>query len=94
LTNSISPTILPILRTIVEDLLQSFIKDEQVHGSMPLPRWRVQELTFLLQELQKLEGSVLVRFTRSLTQLIATKEQEIKLPLQDLFLEIATVIEK
>ena len=46
-------------------------------GSMPLPRQRVQEIIFVLQELKKiatLNGNTLLNFMHSLTQLITTKE--------------------
>lgn len=62
------------------------MRDEYMSGSMPLSRKRVQEIIFLLIELQQLKDvnispHPLIELFESLVELITTKEIDLKLPL-------------
>ena len=75
-----------VTREIVTQTLELFIKSEQLQGSMPLPRKQVQETALILSELERLgetnDGQqTLLGFFGILTDLIATKEQDIKVQL-------------
>ncbi|KAM3137683.1 hypothetical protein pb186bvf_010297 [Paramecium bursaria] len=88
-----------VLQQITKQLFQQFMRDEYMSGSMPLSRKRVQEIIFLLIELQQLKDvnispHPLIELFESLVELITTKEIDLKLPLQSLFKEVGIIIKK
>ncbi|CAD8139095.1 unnamed protein product [Paramecium octaurelia] len=91
------PKKLYTLNQICQSLVTQFMKDEYMSGSMPLSRKRVQEIIQLLLELQSLkdlnlEPHPLLQVFECLVELITTREIDIKLPLQNLFKQVALKI--
>jgi len=94
----IAQTATPVLVNRCSDILKRFGQDEK-KGGMAMPRPRIAEACFIIDKLKHLDSQVgsskkqhLIQLMPVFAELVMTNEQELKEPLKNIFLEIASAI--